>query len=313
MSYLIKGGGGFSMSNLPLISVIIVNFNGRDFISDCLDSVLSSDYPNFEVILIDNASTDGSFNFIKNKYKKINNLCIFESKVQLFFTGGCNLGSFKSKGEKLVFLNSDTVVNKNWLKELFKLIIDKPNYLVQPKILLFTKKDTIDNAGGKYSLLGYGTGIGRGSLDNGRFDKNYEIDYVNGTAFMIDKKFFNKLGKFDELYKYQYEDVDLCLRARKFGGKCWYCYKSVIYHKDSLTFKKNVSSEDLMYRIRLNKFRTIIKNFSGIEKHLRLSLLLSALSFLCLKELLTTKRSNLSINLKVIKEIFINRQVNLPY
>jgi len=264
------------MSKFPFASVIIVNYNGRAFIKECIDSVLKSNYPHFEIIIIDNASTDGSAKFIKelfiNKLKKkksqlvnpsVRNepiIKLVESKKNLYFTGGSNLGAQKAKGKKLIFLNSDTVVDKNWLKELVAISKNHPRYLIQPKILFYKNKKTIDNVGGKYTFFGFGYGIGRGKIDCGQYDKNYPIDYANGTCFLINKKFFKKLNGFDERFHYFYEDVDLALRAKKLGGQSWYCYKSVIYHKGSLSFKKNVSKIKKAYYFQKNRLLTLLKN-----------------------------------------------------
>jgi len=101
------------MSKWPFVSVIVVNFNGKEFIGECLDSVLKSDYPNFEIVLIDNASTDSSYQYLKKNYGKKKKIKIIRSNKQLYFTGGSNLGAKNARGEKLIFLNSDTVVDKN--------------------------------------------------------------------------------------------------------------------------------------------------------------------------------------------------------
>lgn len=250
------------------ISVIIVNFNGEEFIGDCVSSVLRSDYKNLEVIVVDNASTDGSCEILR-KFKKVK---LVRSNKQLYFTGGCNLGARKATGEKLIFLNSDCVVTSGWISEMVKFAGDHNKRLVQPKIL--RKDGVIDNAGTKYNIFGIARGRGYGEKDLGQYDRNEEVQVCAGTCFMIDKKFFWEMGGFDESFRYQYEDVDLCLRARKMGGKCFLCYKSVVYHAGGATFKENVSNDELLFNIRKNRLAVVKKNFVGAERVLRLALVL---------------------------------------
>jgi len=239
------------------VSVIIVNYNGKEFIGECLDSVLASSYKDFEIIVVDNGSTDDSVKkvheFTSSRVKLI------ESPKNLYFTGGCNLGAKNAKGDFLFFLNSDAVIDQSCLRELVNFVKGHPNYLVQPKILFYQEKKSIDNVGGHY-FFGFGFAVGRGEKDKGQYDKNKQYDYVNGTAFMTARDFFWQLGGFDERFRYFYEDVDLNLRAKRFGGESWYCYKSVVYHKGSLTFKGNVSRKEQQFYLRRNRLLTLLKN-----------------------------------------------------
>lgn len=285
---------------MPKVSVVITNYNGEKFIKECVDSVLNSDYPHFEVVIVENASTDGSCELLEKNYGNNERVKIVKSDKQLYFTGGCNLGAKKSGGEKLVFLNSDTTVDKSWLTELVTFAEEHKKYLIQPKILSYWQKDTIDNAGGNYNFFGFGSGRGRGENDKGQFDKNTQTDFANGTCFMVDKKFFEELGGFDKWYKYYYEDVDLNLRAKKRGGESWYCYKSIIYHKGSLTFKGNVRNETLLFNIRKNRLRTVTKNFGGLERFIRVSGLLLIYTFLALQDLLTLRPKRMFLTVKSV-------------
>ena len=272
-----------------LISIIILNYNGKELSKECIDSVLWSDYPNFEIVVIDNASVGNDYQLLKDIYRGNEKVRIFKSDKQLYFTGGCNLGAKKSRGENLIFLNNDTIVDKHWIQELIAFTHNKEKYLVQPKILSYWQKNIIDNVGGKYVFPGIGLGAGHGKKDTNQYNKNKCIDYASGTCFMVNKDFFEELNSFDKWYKYHYEDVDLSLRAKKQGGKSWYCCKSIIYHKGSITFKKNVSNKNLIYHIRKNRIRTIIKNFNGWEKYIRIACLLLIYIVLSIKELLSLK------------------------
>ncbi|MCX6816280.1 MAG: glycosyltransferase family 2 protein [Candidatus Beckwithbacteria bacterium] len=252
------------------ISVIVVNFNGKNYIADCLDSVLKTDFNDFEIVVVENGSNDGSWQLLNKKYKKIRLVKLIKSSENLFFTGGGNLGAKKAKGEWLVFLNADTVADKNWLKEMVKLV--KHKRLIQPKIKIY-QTNKIDCVWGDYLWPGWGRAHGRGETDKGQYEVNRQADYANGTCLMIEKKFFLELGGFDENFKFFYEDVDLNLRARKQGGQAWYGAKAMIWHKGSLSFKQNVASETVQYYYHRNRKLTVMKNFKGIDRRIRLAVL----------------------------------------
>ncbi len=247
------------MSEPPSVSIIIVNYNGKNIITDCLNTVIKTDYPSFEIVVVDNNSNDGSQRILKEKYKKqIKLVC---TDKNLYFTGGSNLGALKANNQILVFLNSDTEVEPDWLKKLVACHLKNGrNSLIQPKILLYKNKKTIDNIGGKYIFPGFGKGM----------RKVGKIDYVNGTCFLIDKDFFFELGGFDDWFKMHYEDVDLNLRAQKQSSSVHYCPESIIYHKGSLTVKTKISKQELIYHIRKNRLKTVFKNFQGLNRILRL-------------------------------------------
>ena len=248
----------------PKISVIVVNFNGKKYIGECMDSILESDYSDFEVVVVENGSSDGSWQYLNRHYGKNSKVRLVRSEINLFFSGGSNLGASEAKGEKLVFINSDAVAEKKCLKELV-LVSKEKKRLVQPKIMVYGKK-VIDNVGGIYRWPGIGFGRGSGEVDKGQYDENKQVDFVNGTCFLTDKKFFWDLGGFDEDFKFFYEDVDFNLRAKKAGAEAWVAMKAVIEHKGSLSFKQNVVSGKVVYYCRRNRLLTIMKNFKGFKR-----------------------------------------------
>ena len=250
------------------ISVIVVNYNGESYIEECLDSVLKSMGPSFEIVVVENGSSDGSLKLLKREYGNNGLVRIVESGENLYFAGGSNLGARKSKGEWLVFLNSDTVVDKNWLKELWKVADGNKKLMLQPKIMMY-KTNKIDCVVGKYVWPGFGVAVGRGKKNEGQFEGLVKGDYANGTCLMVNKDWFNKLGGFDEWYKFFYEDVDLQLRAMRIGGRVVGVMKSVIEHKGSLSFKQNVASDEVIFYYRRNRLVTVLKNFKGIERWVR--------------------------------------------
>lgn len=262
----------------PKISVVVVNYNGESYIEDCLDSVLSSKYPNFEVVVVENGSNDGSWRLLKKKYGEIKNVHLVKSKTNLFFTGGSNLGAREAKGEWVIFLNADTEVEKEWLRELAKVAKRKGKKMfLQPKIKIFgTEK--IDCVAGKYHFPGWGEAVGRGKVDH--YQNLIKGDYANGTCLMVNRNMFFELGGFDESFRYFYEDVDLQLRAKSRGCEAVGVMAAVIEHKGSLSFKQNVSSDMVVFYYRRNRLLTVMKNFHGLELLVRLILLVLGYGFL---------------------------------
>jgi hypothetical protein len=262
------------------VSVVIVNYNGEKYIKQCVDSVLKSAGAKFEVVIVENGSTDGSLKLLKKEYGKSKLVRIVESGENLFFSGGSNLGARKADGDWLVFLNSDTVVEPDWLVELVKQAKKDKKQLLQPKILSAKAKNLIDNAGGRYVWPGFGVGVGRRQIDEGQFDGKRQVDFANGTCLMIKRKFFFEIGGFDEWYRFFYEDVDLNLRAKKMGGKAMAVGESVIHHLGGVSFKQNVADDQVIYYVRRNRLMTVVKNFKGVNRWLRLGGLLVMSMFL---------------------------------
>jgi len=259
------------MSKNSKVSVVIVNYNGEKFIADCIDSVLNSNYPNLEIIVVDNRSTDKSKEILQNKYGANSLVKLVFANNNLHFAKGSNLGFINSTGDKIMFLNSDTVIDAKCISELEKCFGKNKKLLVQPKILSFDNINIIDNIGGVYKWPGFGLGQATGAPNSNQLSRPFSVDYANGTCFMIKKQFFKKLGGFDNWFVHHYEDVDLSLRAKRLKGVCRCCPSAVIYHKESLSFKNNPNPDQLSLNIVKNQLTTIVKNFNSIDMVLRLT------------------------------------------
>jgi len=270
----------------PTITVIILNYNGRDLTTECVASVLHSTYPKYDIVIVDNCSTDDSCNFLKNKYCDYKKITVCKTSENRHFTGGFNFGAYKAKGEKIVLLSNDIVVEPNWLDELMIIARKDKKFLVQPKILQYFNRRRIDNAGGAYSIFGIGKAIGRDEIDNGQYNKQMKLDYASAACFMIDRMFFLQLNGYDESFISHCEDLDLCLRAKKFGAVCFLAWKSRIYHKISSTYKRFTASDKVIYVIRKNRVTTILKNYTGLEKAFRIISILTLHSILVLFEII---------------------------
>lgn len=290
----------------PFVSLIVLNYNDAEMTKDCIKSLLDTDYPNFEIILVDNGSTDKSYSQLHNIYQKNKQIKVVSTGKNIFWTGGCNYGVSQAKGEKLFFFNNDVEVDKDWLRELVIFAGRNRQFILQPKVINFYQKNIIDNVGGSYIFPGFGFGIGRGETDHGQYDNNLRRDYAHGMLF-IDTKYYKKLGGFDNWYRYHYEDIDLCLEAKKNDGDVWYCYKSIIYHKQSITFKNIITNAPLSYNVRKNRIRTIQKNFYGLEKWIRLIALMFIYLIFILQDLFSLKKERMTVTIRSILVCFFSR------
>ncbi|MGE5798458.1 MAG: glycosyltransferase family 2 protein [Ignavibacteria bacterium] len=218
-----------------LIAIVVLNFNKKNDILDCLRSIFNLEYPEIEVIVVDNGSTDGSSEAIKSEYPDVH---LVESKKNLGVAGGRNVGikyadqNFNYK--YLLFLDDDIVVDKKALTEMVcSFYKDKNIGIVAPKCLMSKTPGVIGYAGGMSVNLFSGkiTNIGGGEKDEGQFDKPGFISSCGGLC-LISRELINQVGIFDEKFNpYGWEDVDLSLRARQKGFKIFYNHKAVIYHK----------------------------------------------------------------------------------
>jgi len=233
------------------VSIIFVNYNGREYLKDCLYSLEKQTFKDFEIIFVDNASNDDSVEFVKRTYPKVK---IIESEKNLGFAAGNNLGVRKAKGKYIFILNLDTELDKNCLKELVSYIKKNKDIIICPKILLFDKRDKINTTGIAFHYLGFGWCDNLGKVDN-QF-KEKEITFPSGSAFLINKKIYNIMKGFDEDYFFYYEDDDLGWRLRLRGYKIMLVPKARIYHKYS--FSRHSKK---FYFAERNRIITVLKNY----------------------------------------------------
>jgi len=248
----------------PLVSIIIPHWNGLDVITDCLESLKSATYKNLEIIVVDNNSSDDSVKHIKKNYPKVK---LYENTANEGYAGGCNRGSEIAKGEYLLFLNNDTIQNKDWIDHLIdKIESDNLIAAIQPKILNYYQKDKFDyagGAGGEMDFLGFPFARGRifneQEIDKDQYNNSDDIFWSSGTAFIVRKSAFEKVGKFDELFFAHMEEIDLCWRLHLAGYKVVNEPNSVIHHKNALTLP--MYSEKKYYLNHRNSLLMLITNY----------------------------------------------------
>ena len=223
-----------------LVSIIIPHWNGIDILSECIDSLNNTEYSNFEIIVVDNYSSDESVKWLKANHPKIK---IIENDKNYGYAGGCNRGINNSKGDYIVFLNNDTIHKKDWLSNLVAFMNKHPDCAaVQPKILNYYERDKFDyagGAGGHMDILCYPFARGRlfleQEIDNNQYDDDAPCFWASGTAIMVRKEFFLEVEKFDENFFAHMEEIDLCWRLQLKGHNIYVNPKSVIYHKNAVS------------------------------------------------------------------------------
>ena len=214
---------------------MILNWNGVNDTIECVESVLRIDFSNFEIVVVDNGSSDGSVRRIRDRFDQIH---LIENDSNLGYAEGNNVGirhALRNGVDYVWLLNNDTVVDKNALTAMINLaernreigiLGSKIYYFDQPDILWFAGA-TID---WKRAVSAH---IGRLEKDTGQYEADKEVDRVTGCSMLIRREVLENVGLFDENFFLYDEEVDLCVRARKNGYRNYYVPKSVVYHKIS--------------------------------------------------------------------------------
>ena len=245
-----------NQQEFPLVSILLVNLDGKEYLERCLSSVLAQDYPNFEVILIDNGSTDGSIEFVKERFPTV---MIIQNEENLGFSTANNIGIETSRGEYLVTLNNDTEVEGQWLAEMVGAIQSAPGVgMIAPKMLNHYRREIIDSTGIEIDLAGIAWNRRHGERDEGREREPLEVFGPCAGAALYSRELLEQIGLFDQDYFSFYEDADLAWRARLAGWRCLYVPTARVYHVHSGSWNKNPSFK--LFLIGRNKVWTIFKN-----------------------------------------------------
>ena len=285
-----------------LVSIIIVNYNGKKWLKNCLDSVFKQTYKNFEVIVVDNASTDGSIEFIEKNYPSVR---LVKLKKNIGFAGGNNVGFKYAKGYYIWLLNNDTVSDKNALSELVKAFKHVKNLgVVQSKLILMDDHSKLDGCGAFLTWTGFLYHYGYlADVDDPKFNKPFSVYSVKGASMMTTRDVIKKAGGlFDDDYFAYFEETDFCHRVWLAGYECWYWPKSVVYHKGGGT-NILLPNDFIQFHSFKNKLLTYLKNCTMkhilllIPVHLFISLLISGLFLL---------KGQLSQSWNVLKSILWN-------
>lgn len=226
------------MRELPLVSIITVNYNGTEITDHFLNSLLQISYKNIEVFVVDNASKVLP-DELKIKYPFIK---LIKSKTNVGFAAGNNLGMRTAKGKYFFLLNNDTEVAPNFLEPIVELMETNENIgIASSKLLYYSKPNTIQYAGhnGINVYTGRGFVVGYLNTNSEKYNTSYKTELAHGAAMMISRKALNKIGLMAELFFLYYEEIDFCERVKQAGFEIWFCGRSVVYHKESMSTGKS--------------------------------------------------------------------------
>jgi len=245
------------LNSMIKFSIVIINWNGKEKLGElldkCLESVSNTKYSNFEVIFVDNASTDGSYEYVRSKFS---DFIFLRNPENLGFVGGNNVGAKLCSGEVIIFLNNDTIVDPHWLDEPAKLFENPKIGIVQSNLRLLSDPRIPDSIGHSISAIGL-------PIENYFFmdepEKPVPIFGGKGAALFVRRDLFEKLGGFDEDYFFYFEETDLCWRARLLGYEVYFSPNSIVLHKGSGTFKNG----RLLYHRQKNTIASMIKCYEA--------------------------------------------------
>ena len=218
---------------MPSFSIIIVSWNALEHLKNYLPSVTATNYPQYEIILADNASTDGSKKWVQEQYPEIK---IAELEKNYGYCGGNNRAVPYAENDILLFLNNDVRVEPDWLQGLAECFQkDKTIGAVQPKMLSDEEPEYFEYAGAAGGYLDrFGYPFCRGRIfdtvekDQGQYDNETNILWASGAALAIRKDLFNVLGGFDEDFEFHMEEIDLCWQLWNAGHKVRFCPSSTV-------------------------------------------------------------------------------------
>jgi GT2 family glycosyltransferase len=241
---------------LTKISIVILNYNAGKLLEKCISSIMKSNYKNFEIILVDNASKDESHKECKNKFPKIK---LIENKENLGYCEGNNIGLKQVDSEYCIILNPDTEVEPNWINEFLREYKNHGEGLYQPKLLVTSDKTRINSGGNMMNIFGFGYSIGKGKKDSEEFNKFKLINYASGACLFTSKKILDKIGFFDPYLFAYHDDLELGWRAAELGIKSFYAPSIIVYHTESFSFKW---SPKKFYLLERNRWYCILTHYS---------------------------------------------------
>jgi len=245
----------------PLVSIIILNWNGKKWLEKCLPTIKKITYKPLEVIVVNNGSTDDSYEYVKNNYPSIQ---IVELKKNVGFSGGNNIGVENAKGKYVLLLNNDTEASPAFLGPLVeRMEEDKTIGGVQPELRSMVHKELIDSIGSFFTFTGFLYHYGYfQEHKHKKYQKELSIYSVKGACFLMLRKDYIELGGLDEDFVCYVEESDLCHRILLTGKKIISMPKSYIYHFGGGDMSIMTRSELTIFRSFRNRVLSYLKNLS---------------------------------------------------
>jgi len=249
------------MDDKVVVSIIILNYNGGSDLIECLESIENTVTVNFEIILIDNNSSDNSHIKSKKLFPKIK---LFKNQENIGLSAR-NIGIEKALGEFVVFLDSDTIVKANWITNFLTSFSEHGEGLYQPKLLEKDRPSIINSSGNMINIFGFAFSRGKGEEDVGKYDKFETISYTSGACTFSSLETLKKIGNVSELFFAYHDDVDYGWRGQILKIASYYEPKSIVLHKGSKTLQWSKKKFFLLERNRwiclysLYSSKTLIK------------------------------------------------------
>ncbi|HEY9000590.1 MAG TPA: glycosyltransferase family 2 protein [Mucilaginibacter sp.] len=223
------------MTSTPKVAIVILNWNGLKYLREFLPSVMASTWPNLDIVVGDNGSSDDSVIFLKENFPTVQ---IIQNDKNYGFTGGYNRVLEKVEADYFILLNSDVEVPAGWIEPVIELMeSDSLIAAAAPKIRAFAQKDHFEHAGAAGGFIDkYGYPFCRGRMfyeieeDKSQYQQSGEVFWATGAAMFVKKQYWVAAGGFDERFFAHMEEIDLCWRLKNMGYKVMYCAQSEVYH-----------------------------------------------------------------------------------
>lgn len=243
----------------PLISVIVLNWNGEKYIQRCLDSIAAQTFTDYEVIVVDNASTDHSADDIENRWPGFRLLLLDEN---LGFAKANNLGAQIARGQWLAFLNNDAFPSPAWLEKLVNAIHGHPQFsFFASCIVQENHPDLIESTGDVYNICGLAWPRDHNAPCAQARPEADEVFSACAAAAMYNREAFLQVGGFDEDFSSHHEDVDLGFRLRLAGYRCLYVPEATVWHIGSASY--GAQSDRTVYQVQRNLVWSYVTNMPG--------------------------------------------------
>jgi len=222
----------------PKVSIVVLNWNTPEMTIECIESILKSNYDNFEINLIDNGSKDNSCQIFNKVFKNHNKIRTFYIPQNLGYTGGINYGldkALKSGPEYFLIMNNDTIIDSQSLTSLVNTAKKySNNCVVTGKVYYYEKKSTLQSIGFKFNRKTMSVKrLGFNEVDIGQYDKEKEREMIDDVFMLLPSKIYKKVGGYSPYFFLNYEQTDLVLRIQNKGYKAIYTPEAKLWHKGS--------------------------------------------------------------------------------
>lgn len=251
------------------VSIVIPNYNGMEYLRECMDSLMAQDFSDLEILMVDNGSGDGSAAFVREQYPQVK---VLELKRNYGFCRAVNEGIRAAASEYVILLNNDTRVDKSFVRELWLGISKRPGaFSGAAKMVKMARPDQMDDGGDYYCALGWAFAYGKDKPVE-YYTAERRIFSACAGAAIYRKKVFEEIGYFDERHFAYLEDLDVGYRARIQGYENWYLPGAVVYHVGSGTSGSRYNAFKVRYSSRNNVY-VLYKNMPALQLLLNLPFL----------------------------------------